>query len=233
LRTVDLPRVAAACREGNVILALDDTPASGANVDILSYADLVTTSLTKWMSGKSDVLAGMVTVNPASVHAADLRAALADDEAEGARLYVGDAEILLGNLSGYPARMERMNENGLAVAELLAAHPAVAHVWYPSMVTRDHYDAVRRPGGGYGGLLSFELKNPKRAGRVYDALRISKGPSFGAEFSLACPYTLLAHYKELDWAESCGVPPSLIRVSCGLEATAELLEIFTAALAQA
>jgi cystathionine gamma-synthase len=232
LRTVDLPRVAEACREGNVILAVDDTPASGVNVDVLPYADLVTTSLTKWMSGKGDVLAGMVSVNPASLHAADLRAALAADELEGAPLYVGDAEILLGNLSGYPTRMERMNENGLAVAELLAGHPAVANVWYPSLVTREHYDAVKRPGGGYGGLLSFELKNPKRAARVYDALRISKGPSFGAEFSLACPYTLLAHYKELDWAESCGVSPSLIRVSLGLEPTEQLLDAFTSALAQ-
>lgn len=231
LRTVDLPRVAQACREGNVLLAVDDTPASGANVDVLAHADLLTTSLTKWMSGKGDVLAGMVTVNPHSPHAADLCAALAEDEAHGARLYVADAEILLGNLSGYPARIERINETGLALASMLAAHPAVAKVWHPSTVTREQYDALRRPNGGYGGLLSFELKNPRKTPKVYDALRISKGPSFGTEFSLACPYTLLAHYKELDWAESCGVSPHLIRVSCGLEPTAEILDIFTTALA--
>jgi cystathionine gamma-synthase len=99
------------------------------------------------------------------------------------------------------------------------------------LVTRENYDAVKRPNGGYGGLLSFEMKNPKRTARVYDALRISKGPSFGAEFSLACPYTLLAHYKELDWAESCGVSRWLIRVSLGLEPTEQLQEAFTAALA--
>ena len=107
----------------------------------------------------------------------------------------------------------------------------MAKVWYPALITRDRYDELKRPGGGYGGLLSFELKNPKRAPRVYDALRISKGPSFGAEFSLACPYTLLAHYKELDWAESCGVSPWLIRLSCGLEPTADLESILTEALA--
>ena len=51
----------------------------------------------------------------------------------------------------------------------------------------------------------------------YDALSLPKGPSLGTNFTLVCPYALLAHYNELSWAESYGVPRNLIRISVGLE----------------
>ena len=79
-------------------------------------------------------------------------------------------------------------------------------------------------------MLSFALKSARKAPRVYDALKVSKGPSFGTRFTLACPYTLLAHYRELDWAECCGVPPHLIRVSVGEEDPKALRDIFEDAL---
>jgi cystathionine gamma-synthase len=62
-------------------------------------------------------------------------------------------------------------------------------------------------------------------------LSLSKGPSFGTEFSLACPYTLLAHYDELEWAEGCGVSRNLIRFSVGTEGSEELIKRFTEAFA--
>ena len=51
----------------------------------------------------------------------------------------------------------------------------------------------------------------------YNALAVSKGPSLGTTFTLVCPYTLLAHYTELDWAAQYGVHADLIRVSVGTE----------------
>jgi cystathionine gamma-synthase len=90
-----------------------------------------------------------------------------------------------------------------------------------------------RKGGGYGGLLSFVLKSPKKTPKVYDALRLCKGPSFGTPFTLVCPYTLLAHYQELEWAEACGVPPNLLRVSCGLEPIETIIAAFEEAFAHA
>jgi cystathionine gamma-synthase len=59
---------------------------------------------------------------------------------------------------------------------------------------------------------------------VYDAMEFCKGPSLGTNFTLVCPYTLLAHYDELDWAESCGVDQHLLRVSVGLEPAELILE---------
>jgi cystathionine gamma-synthase len=90
-----------------------------------------------------------------------------------------------------------------------------------------------RKGGGYGGLLSFVLKAERKTARVYDALRLCKGPSFGTVFTLVSPYTMLAHYHELEWAEDCGVSPNLLRVSCGLEPFEVIQAAFENALALA
>lgn len=231
LRTVDLGRVAQACADGATPLVVDDSAAGPLNVDALSFADVLTSSLTKWVSGEGDVMAGMVALRGDSPFAPVMEASLRTDAAEGAPLYIGDAEVLLSNLKGYASRMEVVNANGLELAGWLSSHPAVERVWHPSLTTRDHYDAARRKTGGYGGLLSFVLANSKKTAKVYDALRLSKGPSFGTTFTLVCPYVMLAHYPELEWAEACGVPANLLRVSCGVEPIATIKAAFEEALA--
>jgi cystathionine gamma-synthase len=233
LRTVNIPRLAEACQKGGVPLVIDDSVASCANVQLFPYADVVTGSLTKWLSGAGDVMAGFAVVREDSPHAGSLMALLSDEAEKCSPLYVADVEVLLSNLKGFPARMVQPNANGLALAEMLAAHPAVDQVWHPSLITTANYEKIKAPKGSYGPLLSFTLKNAKKTGKFYDALALSKGPSFGTAFTLVCPYTMLAHYTELDWAEGCGVPSHLIRVSCGQEETAALLATFEAALAQA
>ena len=231
LRTVDLAQVAKACADGATPLVVDDSASGLFNVDALRFADVVTSSLTKWISGEGDVLAGMAAVRADSPIAAALRESLDLDATESAPLYVGDAEILLSNLKAYSQRMKSVNATGLELAAWLAQHPAVAQVWHPSLTNRENYDAVKRKDGGYGGLLSFVLKSPKKTPKVYDALRLSKGPSFGTPFTLVCPYTMLAHYRELEWAEACGVPAHILRVSCGLEPAATLIAALDGALA--
>ena len=79
-------------------------------------------------------------------------------------------------------------------------------------------------------MFSFLLKDEAAAAGFYDRIHLSKGPSLGTNFSLCCPYTLLAHYQELKWAASCGVPRYLLRVSAGLEEPGDLIARFAAAL---
>lgn len=233
LRTVDLARVAQACREGSTPLIVDDSAVGPFNVDALRFADVLTGSLTKWISGEGDVMAGCVGLREDSPFASVLRDSLRADAEEGSPLYIGDAEVLLSNMKGYAKRMKTVNANGVELADWLSNHPAVSQVWHPSLTTRENYDAVRRQAGGYGGLLSLALKNPKKTPKVYDALRLSKGPSFGTTFTLVCPYVMLAHYPELEWAEACGVPANLLRVSCGLEPIETLKAAFEEALSLA
>ena len=77
------------------------------------------------------------------------------------------------------------------------------------------------------------MKNgEEKAADFYDRVRISKGPSLGTNFSLICPFTLLAHYDELEWAASRGAPRDLIRVSVGLEEPDDLIERFESAISK-
>ena len=230
LRTADLAGLRNLLEPAGVPLVVDDTVATAANLDLLRVADATTTSLTKLFSGAGDVMAGAVTVRHDSPFRDELVEALADAEADSP-IFALDAIMLEQNSRDFPERVPLVNENGLAVAEFLADHPRIDRTWYPRTETPEHYEALLKPGGGYGGLMSFVLKDGSQAApRFYDALEISKGPSLGTNFSLICPYTLLAHYSELAWAAQCGVEPHLLRLWCGLEETDDLLDRLERAL---
>jgi cystathionine gamma-synthase len=201
-------------------------------VEVLRYADVVTTSLTKWISGAGDVMAGMACVREDSPFSADFSVALAGEVSEGAPLYPGDSLALLDNLRHSEPLWKMANESALALVGLLQSHPAVDQVWHPSVTCRAEYDALRKPHGGYGGVLSFTLKAPKKTAKLYDSLPFSKGPSFGTPFTLVCPYMQLAHYRELSWSEGCGVPSHLLRVSLGSEGSQHICDGFQQALDQ-
>lgn len=203
-------------REQGIPLVVDDVVSTPYNIDLTGVADIVVTSLTKYFAGTGDVMGGALMLNPRSPQYDALkRAVLAEHED---LLWGEDAAVLDRQARGFPERMQRHNAGGLLLAERLRAHPAVAQVWYPKWQCAEFYEAVRRPGGGWSNLISFLTREAARtAPLVYDALEICKGPTLGTVFTLACPFTLLAHYGELDWAESCGVSRHLIRVSVGIE----------------
>lgn len=229
LGSADLRRVTPILREHGVPLVADDVVATPLNIDLGPHADLIATSLTKYLVGTGDAMGGALICNPRSPYYRELKGIAAARHEE--LLFPDDAVVLEAQIGGFPERMRRHNSNGLAIAERLRAHPAVEQVWYPRWAFNDAYEAVRRPDGGWGSLITFL---PKHAGaaapRIYDNLQLCKGPSLGTVFTLACPFTLLAHYTELEWAESCGVPRNLIRLSVGLEDVEELWRRITSAL---
>ncbi len=221
LHTVDFARLRDVLQKYAVPLIVDDTVATAFNVDMRAYADIVVTSLTKFYSGVGNVCAGAMVLNPASRFADDFHNAFVQHARP--QLYARDAEVLRDNMQGFTRRMPLINANAFQMAAWLLEQPSVEAVYHPSLIDTPCYDEVRTPQGGYGGLLSFILKNPLDAPRVFDALPFCKGPSLGTEFTLACPYTLLAHYCELDWAAQSRVPAHLIRVSVGVNGLEKFL----------
>jgi cystathionine gamma-synthase len=216
LGSADIPAITPLLREHRVPLVVDDVVATPCNVDLGPYADLIATSLTKYIVGTGDAMGGALIVNPRSPLCRELKP-LAQAQHEEL-LWGEDAAILNDQAHTFPERVRRHNCNGLVIAERLRSHSKVERVWYPKWESCEAYEAVRRPDGGYGSLITFlPTQAETRAARVYDALAVCKGPSLGTVFTLACPFTLLAHYSELDWAESCGVSRYLIRISVGLE----------------
>jgi cystathionine gamma-synthase len=216
LGSADVRRISPILREQRVPLVVDDVVATPANVDLSGHADLVATSLTKFIVGTGDAMGGALICNPKSPLYHELKPIVSARHEE--LLWGEDAVVLDTQARGFPERMARHNRNGLLLAERLRGHPAVERVWYPKWEFSEAYEAVRRKDGGWGALFTFlpkqgETKSPG----IYDRLELCKGPSLGTVFTLACPFTLLAHYTELEWAESCGVSRHLIRISVGLE----------------
>ena len=216
LGSVDLREITPLLREYGVPLVADDVVATPLNVDLSLHADLIATSLTKYLVGSGDAMGGALICNPRSPYHEVLRplaASLHED-----LLWDEDAAVLDARLASFPERMKAHNYNGLIIAERLRQHPAIEQVWFPKWSFGEAYEAVRRPDGGWGSLITFLPKNAVHTSpRIYDSLQLCKGPSLGTDFTLACPFTLLAHYTELEWAEACGVPRNLIRLSVGRE----------------
>ena len=221
LGSANLRTVAPLLRAHGVPLVVDDVVATPCNVDLGPYADLVATSLTKYTVGTGDAMGGALIANSRSPLYEELQTLIRAQHEE--LLWGEDAAVIDAQAHTFQERVRRHNENGCAIAEQLRRHARVERVWYPKWERREAYEAVRRPGGGYGSLITFLPSQAEaRAARVYDTLAVCKGPSLGTVFTLACPFTLLAHYGELDWAESCGVSRYLIRISVGLEDPEEL-----------
>lgn len=234
LTCVDLPDLRALANRHGFPLIVDDTLGACINLDLLSQADMTAVSLTKFFSGTSDVMGGALIINPDAPFADRCRD-LIDTIHEPEAFHPADLIQLEKDSCGCRERVEQINRTALKVCEYLNTHPAVESVYYPALEGRGIYDRFRRPDGGYGGLLSFVLKDAaKYTEAFYDALEITKGPNLGTSFSLCCPFTLIAHYNELEWAESAGASRWLIRISAGLESADELIgrldRAFSAAL---
>lgn len=210
-------------------LLIDDTLAACVNLNTLPVADVVATSLTKYFSGAGNVLAGSLVLNRERPYYERLKTLLAEEFED--IFYGEDAIVLERNSRDVTERIPKINDNAARLCEFLAEQPEVADVFYPSRVDRANYERHLRPGGGFGGLFSVVLRDAAaKTERFFDALQIPKGPNLGTSFTLCCPFTILAHYRELDFAESCGISRHLIRVSVGLEDSGWQIERFAEAL---
>lgn len=229
LGSPDVARLSELSLRHDFPLLIDDTLAACVNLDTLPVADVVATSLTKYFSGAGNVLAGSLVLNRERPYYERLKALLAEEFED--IFYGEDAIVLERNSRDVAERIPRINHNAARLVEYLAEQPQVADVFYPARVDRTNYERFLRPGGGYGGLFSVVLRDAAaKTERFFDTLQIPKGPNLGTSFTLCCPFTILAHYRELDFAENCGISRHLIRVSVGLEDSAWQIERFAEAL---
>ncbi len=229
LASADLRGIDALAQKHDFPVLVDDTLGALVNVDVLPVADVVTCSLTKFFSGGGNVIAGSLVLNSKRANARRLREAL---EAEYEDLLdAEDAVVLERNSRDCIDRARKINQTAELLCDTLRDHPLVERVDYPKYRDAENYRAFQRPDGGYGGLFSLLLKNAEHsAPRFFDALQIAKGPNLGTNFSLCCPYTILAHFNELDVVEQCGISRYLVRVSVGLEDPEWLIGRFRDAL---
>lgn len=225
----NLVRLRALANQYDFAVVVDETIGTFANINVLQYADVVVSSLTKIFSGDCNVMGGAAVLNPNSRYYETLQAEVAREYED--TYWPEDVIFLERNSRDFMARVDRINVNAEAIGDVLLASPQVKTVHYPKYnPDRANYDACKLPDGGYGGLLSVVFHEKADAVVFYDNLETAKGPSLGTNFTLTSPYVVLAHYAELDWAAGLGVDPDLIRISVGLEETENILEVFRSAL---
>ncbi len=230
LSVVDLERFAAIGRKHNVATLIDATLATPYNVRPLEYGiDFVLHSATKYLGGHNDLVAGVVVGSKEKLEPTrELRGVT------GAVCGPHNTYLLQRGLKTFELRMQRHNANGLAVAGFLEAHRRVEKVFYPGIDSHPYCEIARRTMRGFGGLVTFQVKDAdwRRTADVVDAVRIPRiGPSLGGVESLIEQPRLMSYYKTSDeQRKAWGIADNMIRISCGIENTEDLIADLNQAL---
>ena len=233
LKLVDLSAIAAIAYKHKLLAAADNTFASPYLQRPLEHGfGLVMHSATKYLNGHSDVVNGMLVVGDDAELAERLTFL---QNAVGAVAGPFDSFLALRGLKTLAVRMQRHCENALALAHWLEAHPKVARVHYPGLASHpQHALAGRQMKGGYGGMISIELK-----GGLEDSRRfLERCQIFALAESLGGVESLIEHPAIMTHASipaaaraQLGISDSLCRLSVGIEDVADLKSDLDQALA--
>ena len=232
LQTPDLAAVHSLCRDHGALLIVDPTVSSPLAIDVLSQADIVVNSLTKYTASEGDVLFGACALRPGLKDAAALRARIGEElepvhprDLSRLAAQIGDTETVVRTIQVSAAR----------VVDFLRQHPRIRSVlWALEPRSREHYLRLARSPDAIGSMISFTVAGPLDA--FYDRLRLPKGPSFGMKTTLICPFIYLAHY-DLVTSEAGrehlahhGLSPDLLRLSVGCEPVESIIDALREAL---
>jgi cystathionine beta-lyase/cystathionine gamma-synthase len=232
LRFTDPATVAAEAHEAGAVVIVDATFTPAPNLRTAEHgADLVVHSATKYLGGHTDVTAGAVCGSEERVRAVRARAAI-----WGAMLDPHAAWLLERGMKTLPVRLQRHNENGLALARWFARQPAIAAVHYPGLPTHPDHARAAELLAGFGGMLSIELRGGGEAAtRFVRALHLARlAPSLGGVETLVSEPRFTSHVALTPEERARqGICDGFIRLSLGIEDSADLIDDFAQALAAA
>jgi cystathionine beta-lyase/cystathionine gamma-synthase len=222
LRCMDLAAVVRLGRERGVLTVVDNTFATPINQNPIPLGfDAVIHSATKYLNGHSDVNAGVVVASGKIIHR--LTEAATN---YGGMLDAHSCYQLERGLKTLALRVRQHNENAAELARFLQRHPAVAQVNYPGLPEHPGHALAARQMRGFGGMLSFELRDPSQVDRLLQRLRVvMPALSLGGVESLICVPSRTSHRLLTPAERQCaGISDGLLRVSVGIEDIEDLLE---------
>ena len=221
LQILDIAAIAAVAHKHGAKLAVDNTFATPYLQQPLTLgADVVVHSTTKYLGGHSDVVGGAV------VGAKDLLDPIKFyQNAAGGVPGPFDSYLVLRGLKTLAVRMDRHCDNAMSLADWLAAHSAVAEVYYPGLRSHPGGDVAAKQMRGFGGMISLKLHGGIPAAKKFltRTQLFSLAESLGGVESLVCHPATMTHAsipKEV--REARGVDDGLIRLSVGIEDVADL-----------
>lgn len=232
LSVVDLEKFAALGRKHQVDTLIDATLATPYNVRPIEYGvDYVLHSATKYLGGHNDLLAGVIVGRHDKLEAVRKLRGIMGGINSPHNIY-----LLERGLKTFGLRMQRHNENGQAVAEFLEAHPRVERVLYPGLPSHPYHEVAKRTMRGFGGLITFMVKDAdwRQTADIVDATLIPRiAPSLGGVESLIEQPLIMSYFeaKPEDRAQ-WRIYDNMIRLSCGIENTEDLIADLDQALAR-
>ncbi|GAA2516520.1 cystathionine gamma-lyase [Rarobacter incanus] len=225
------------------LLVVDNTFATPALQNpLMSGADVVVHSTTKYIAGHSDVIGGAVVVRDGATLPRG-REGMAgsgslSEELRFQQLAVGgnqgpfDLYLTARGLKTLELRMERHCASARTIADFLVAELGDAAVLYPGLDTHPHHEVATRQMSGFGGMVSFRAGSPERARRIVESTKVfTLAESLGGVESLIeYPYAM-THASVV--GSALEVPADLVRVSVGIETVGDLLADLAQALGSA
>ncbi|MDH3454933.1 MAG: PLP-dependent aspartate aminotransferase family protein [Desulfuromonadales bacterium] len=230
LGIADLAALGRLCRERKLIFAVDNTFLSPILQRPFDFgADVVIYSATKYLGGHNDLCAGILVAREKELG----ERLYFLQNSTGAILPPFDCWLLLRSLKTLALRIERHCKNAMAVARWLEQHPQVTAVYYPGLERHPGHELSCRQASGFGGMLSFRVKNDELARTVLKRLRlISFAESLGGVESLMTLPAVQTH-GDIPEAERrrLGICESLLRLSVGTESAEDIIADLEQALA--
>ena len=230
LSVVDLDRFADIGRRNNIETLIDATLGTPFNIRPLAAGiDYVLHSATKYLGGHNDLLAGVLVSTAEKLEPVRKLRGITGAINSPQNIY-----LLQRGLKTFELRMQRQNENGLAVAQFLESHPRIEKVFYPGLPSHKYYEVAKRTMRGFGGLVTFLVRNAdwRETAKIVDRVQIPRiAPSLGGVESLIEQPLVMSYYEcSPEERLQYGISDNMIRLSCGIENTEDLVDDLKQAL---
>jgi cystathionine gamma-synthase len=230
LKLQDIERLAKAGKKAGAIVVVDNTFATPINQNPLTLgADIVLHSASKFLGGHADALGGVICGSKELVEKV-----YHYREITGATLDPFAAYLLLRGMKTLALRIKQQNENALAVANYLEAHPKVERVFYPGLESHPQHDLAKKQMRGFGGMMSFALKGDLATVKTFlPKLKLAhRAANLGPVETVVGPPATTSHVEcTAEERAALGIPEALIRYSTGIEDVSDLIADLEQALA--
>ncbi|WP_062058929.1 trans-sulfuration enzyme family protein [Aquimarina longa] len=221
LSIIDLNAIGALGKKNGIITIVDNTFASPVNQNpIVLGIDIVVHSATKYLGGHSDILAGAVIASEKNVN----------QIFEVAKNFGGNLSdftvwMLERSIKTLGIRVERQNKNALKISKWLQKNEDISTVYYPGLKSHPNHELAKQQMKGYGGMLSFELKEGLSADLFQKNLKLIKSSMSlaGVESTILSPHLTSHALLKKEERSSQGIKDELLRLSVGIEEKEDII----------
>jgi cystathionine gamma-lyase len=232
LKICDLQALAAICKKHDIISVCDNTFATPFFQKPLALGiDIVAHSMTKYLNGHSDVVAGALVMSRDDLHE---KLAFLQNAVGGVPGPL-DCFLVLRGLKTLHVRMERHEENARKVVEALKGHAKVVKITWPGLPEHPQHELAKKQMTGFGGMLTFVIKGGLPAARTFlKAVRLfTCAESLGGVESLVEHPAIMTHASvPPETRKMLGIDDGFIRLSVGIENAQDLIDDLLQALAK-